>query len=496
GRTPSPSRRSVTASTSCCAAAKKRQWRKCREPLRQRPSDRRPVPAYRSQLAHHARHRRARGERRALHHCRPASRRRRCRRERRPGRDLASQCRGQVCASRGHAGEGARARLARLRPHPYRCEGRVPLYHHQAGPRSRPRRQVAGAALGGRGLHARTAEASGDAHLLPGRAGEQRGSDPQARAGATARHANRAAPGEGRAAVEHLSPGQERNRFLRLLSLELLFADAQCAAALSDEKLLAAMARFEGALARASARLGLLPAAHAEVISRVCEHAQFDVAALANEGRTGTLAIPFVKALTAEVAQASPEAARHVHAGATSQDVIDTAAVLCLKPACARIAELTTALGNAAAELAKHHVRTPMAARTLLQPALPVTFGWKAAVWLSMLARCLARLREAATEGCILQFGGPSGTLSAFGERGEDVLNALAAELGLPASLVPWHSARDRFARLGAELAILAGAAGKIGRDVSLLMQPEVGEAAEARSPAAAAPPACRTSET
>jgi len=240
------------------------------------------------------------------------------------------------------------------------------------------------------------------------------------------------------------------------------------------------MARFEGALARASARVGLVPAAHAEIISRVCERAQFDAAALAREGRAGTLAIPFVKQLTAQVAAVSSEAARHVHAGATSQDVIDTGTVLCLKPACARVAELTVQLGNGAAELARRHAATPTAARTLLQPALPVTFGWKAAVWLSMLARSLAGTRNAASSACILQFGGPSGTLSSFGERAGAVMEALAQELGLPASWVPWHSARDRFARLGAELAILAGVAGKIGRDVSLLMQPEVGEAAEA----------------
>jgi len=243
------------------------------------------------------------------------------------------------------------------------------------------------------------------------------------------------------------------------------------------------MARFEGALARASARHGLVPVAHAEIISRVCEAAKFDAAALAREGRSGTLAIPFVKHLTAQVGAVSQEAARHVHAGATSQDVIDTAAVLCVKPACARVLELTERLGHAAAELARRHGRTPTAARTLLQPALAVPFGWKAAVWLSMLARCLAGVRSAATGACILQFGGPSGTLSSFGERGESVMTALAKELDLPASLVPWHSARDRFARLGAELAILAGAAGKIGRDISLLMQREVGEAAE---PAAA----------
>ena len=239
------------------------------------------------------------------------------------------------------------------------------------------------------------------------------------------------------------------------------------------------MARFEGALARASARQGLVPAVHAETISRVCEGAQFDALALARDGRAGTLAIPFVKQLTALVASLSPEAARHVHAGATSQDVIDTGVVLCLKQACARVAELTVRLGDAAADLARRHARTPTAARTLLQPALPVTFGWKAAVWLSMIARALAGTRNTAASACILQFGGPSGTLASFGERAGAVREALAQELELPISPVPWHSARDRFARLGAELAILAGAAGKIGRDVSLLMQPEVGEAAE-----------------
>jgi 3-carboxy-cis,cis-muconate cycloisomerase len=256
------------------------------------------------------------------------------------------------------------------------------------------------------------------------------------------------------------------------VGLELLFADEECAGLLSDERFLAAMARFEGALARASA-----PAPHAEVIGRVCESARFDAAALARDGRASTLAIPFVKALTAQVAAVSKDAAKHVHAGATSQDVIDTAAVLCLKPACARIIDLAVRLGDAAAKLTRN--RTATAARTLLQPALPVPFGWKAAVWLSPVSRSLVALRRAAREACVLQFGGPSGTLSAFGESGEKVSASLADSLGLTRSLVPWHSARDRFARLGAELAILAGAAGKIGRDVSLLMQREVGEAAE-----------------
>jgi 3-carboxy-cis,cis-muconate cycloisomerase len=242
------------------------------------------------------------------------------------------------------------------------------------------------------------------------------------------------------------------------------------------------MARFEGALARAAARHGFVPAAQADLIARVCEEARFDAAALAREGREGTLAIPFVRQLTEKVARVSQEAARHVHSGATSQDVIDSAASLCLKPACARVLELVARLGNAAAELAQRHARTPTVARTLLQPAAPVTFGWKAAVWLSLLARCRQGLRRASAEACVLQFGGPSGTLAAFGERGAEVSGSLARELDLQASLVPWHSARDRFARLAAELAILAGTAGKIGRDVSLLMQPEVGEAAEGAS--------------
>ena len=245
---------------------------------------------------------------------------------------------------------------------------------------------------------------------------------------------------------------------------------------MSDESFLAAMARFEAALARAAA-----PAEHADVIARVCANARFDAAALAREGRSGTLAIPFVKALTAQVAAVSKEAAKHVHAGATSQDVIDTAATLCLKPACARLDELAVRLGDAAARLAKKKI--PTAARTLLQPALPVTFGWKAAMWLSPLSRSLIAFRRAKKEACVLQFGGPSGTLSAFGDRGVKVSATLARELGLGESLVPWHSARDRFARLGAELAILAGASGKIGRDVALLMQPEVGEAAEGAAP-------------
>lgn len=280
--------------------------------------------------------------------------------------------------------------------------------------------------------------------------------------------------------MERGASGQERNRVLRLLSLDLIFSDERCAQALSDEKLLAAMARFEGALAAASAAAGVIPAAQAKAIEEAARRASFDATALAREARhAGTLAIPFVKALTAQVA---PGAARFVHYGATSQDVLDSAVALCLRSSSRRICDLARGLGDAAAQLAQQHADTPTLARTLLQPAQPAPFGWKAAMWLAPLARSLPHFRAAAREACVLQFGGAAGTLSAFGQKGEQVAAALSGELDL-AQAVTWHSARDAFARLGSETAVLAGIAGKIARDVTLLMQPEIAEAAE---PAAA----------
>jgi 3-carboxy-cis,cis-muconate cycloisomerase len=244
------------------------------------------------------------------------------------------------------------------------------------------------------------------------------------------------------------------------------------------------MARFEGALASASARAALIPAVEANIIAQACKHAQFDSRALAAAARrAGTLAIPFVSQLTAQVAATSPQAARYVHFGATSQDVMDSALALCLQAACKRILSLTARVGDATAVIARRHARTPTLARTLLQPAVPVPFGWKAAVWLSLLTRSYAGFRSTGADACVLQLGGPAGTLSAFGAHGDAVSRAVADELGLRLPSISWHSARDAFARLGAETAILSGAAGKIARDISLLMQPEVGEAAEPAAP-------------
>jgi len=263
--------------------------------------------------------------------------------------------------------------------------------------------------------------------------------------------------------------------------LELIFADEACARALADEALLAAMARFEGALARAGASAGLVTAADAAAIAAACAEFRPDAVVLARAARkAGALTIPFVEELRKHTRARSASAANMLHAGATSQDAMDTGMVLCLRPACDRIAALAIRLGDAAAGIARRHQATPSAGRTLLQPALPVPFGYKAAIWLSTLARSLPAFRSAVDGACVLQFGGPAGTLSSFGEHATAVEAALARELGLALPSAPWHSARDGLARLGAEAAILAGAAGKIARDVSLLMQPEIGEAAEA----------------
>jgi 3-carboxy-cis,cis-muconate cycloisomerase len=263
-------------------------------------------------------------------------------------------------------------------------------------------------------------------------------------------------------------------------ALQHAFWDETCADALTDTQLLAAMARFEGALARACVGAGFVPADAAQIIAEVAARAKFDADEIGKAARrSATLAIPFVKSLTVQVAAVSADAARYVHFGATSQDVVDTGVVLCLGPASERVLSLAKRAGDAAAALAKRHAKTPMVARTLLQPAVPVSFGWKAAVWLSGIAHARAGFSSAAAHARLLQFGGAGGTLSSYGRHGEAVASALAAQLGLARAPITWHSVRDGFARLGAEAAILAGAASKIARDVSLLMQPEIGEVAE-----------------
>jgi 3-carboxy-cis,cis-muconate cycloisomerase len=247
-----------------------------------------------------------------------------------------------------------------------------------------------------------------------------------------------------------------------------------------DRARLQRMLDFEAALAKAEAKAGVIPAKAAAPIAAACRAERFDLGRIAEDAVAGgNVAIPLVKALTAEVAKADKEAAGFVHWGATSQDVIDTALVLELRAAIdALVADLDRAVAGFGAQ-AKRHKKTPTVARTWMQQALPMPFGLKLAGYAAALARAKGRLLRLRAEALVLQFGGAAGTLAALGDKGLDVTKVLAKELKLPAPEAPWHGHRDRLAEVAGAFAILAGTCGKIARDISLLMQTEVGEAFE-----------------
>jgi 3-carboxy-cis,cis-muconate cycloisomerase len=248
----------------------------------------------------------------------------------------------------------------------------------------------------------------------------------------------------------------------------------------SDRSVLRAMLDFEVGLARAQAHLKIVPRSAAKAIAAAANVEGFDAAALTRATlRAGTPIIPFVKALTERVRAIDSTAAGFVHWGATSQDVADTALVLLLKRAQPILESDLSRLEDGLARLATKHRALTMLGRTLMQPAPPTTFGLKGAGWLGAISRCHQRLDDAFAEALILQFGGASGTLASLGEQGIAVARALADDLGLGFPDAPWHTHRDRLAELFCVCGILTGSLGKMARDISLLMQAEVGEAAE-----------------
>jgi 3-carboxy-cis,cis-muconate cycloisomerase len=259
-----------------------------------------------------------------------------------------------------------------------------------------------------------------------------------------------------------------------------MLSSAAMRAICDDATYLQHMLDFEAALARAEAATGIIPASAAGPITKACRSESFDLSTLAEAAtRSGNLAIPLVKALTANVAKADADAARYVHWGATSQDVIDTAAMLTLRAAIdALLADLDRAIAGFA-KLARQHRATAMVARTWLQHALPMPFGLKLAEYAAALHRSRTRLQRLRKETLALQFGGAAGTLAALGDNGLRVAEKLAQELKLPLPDAPWHTHRDRIAEAASVLAILAGTCGKIARDVSLMMQTDVAEAFE-----------------
>ena len=263
-----------------------------------------------------------------------------------------------------------------------------------------------------------------------------------------------------------------------------LFSSAAMRAVMADTARLQRMLDVEYALARAEASLGIIPRAAAKPIGECCHAEQFDIAALGEAAvASGNIAIPLVKALTAAVRKRNANAAGYVHWGATSQDIIDTGLVLDLRAAIdVLLADLNRAIA-AFSTIARAHRKTPTVARTWLQQALPMPFGLKAAGYAAALARSRGRLKRLRNEALVLQFGGAAGTLAALGKSGLDVAAKLASQLKLPLPDAPWHSHRDRLGDVASAFAILAGTCGKIARDVSLMMQTEIGEVSE---PAAA----------
>ena len=248
--------------------------------------------------------------------------------------------------------------------------------------------------------------------------------------------------------------------------------------AVSDRAWVEAMLEAERALSTAGAAVGVVPADAATRIAEVCRAELYDPEQLAEEGRAvGNPAEPLVRALREAV---GGEAADWVHYGATSQDIVDTAAMLVSRRAIDLVLAELDRLAEACAELARAHRSTPMAARTLLQQAVPTTFGLKAAGWLVGTLEARRRLVAVQAERLAAQLGGAAGTLAALGDDALETARRYAEATGLPEPLLPWHGNRQRIAELGAALDAAAGASAKVGRDIVLLAQTEVGEVAEA----------------
>lgn len=248
----------------------------------------------------------------------------------------------------------------------------------------------------------------------------------------------------------------------------------------SDRARAQRMLDFEAALARAEARIGVIPAAATGAIEKQCraEHINFQQLAHA-AALAGNLAIPLVKQLTALVAEVDKESAQFVHWGATSQDAIDTGFVLQLREALDLISVDLDRLSRSSAEFTARFRATPLAGRTWMQHASPTTFGFKTAGWLDALTRHRCRFSELRSRVQILQFGGAVGTLAALDGKGLDVAQDLAAELHLGLPDIPWHSHRDRIAEVATTMGLLSGTLGKIARDISLHAQTEVAELSE-----------------
>jgi 3-carboxy-cis,cis-muconate cycloisomerase len=260
----------------------------------------------------------------------------------------------------------------------------------------------------------------------------------------------------------------------------ILFRDAFGTAAMrevfSDRQLIQRYIDVEVALARAEARCGVIPAEAAQAIASESRFDRLDLDHLREE--TDVVGYPILPLVHQLVAMCG-EAGRYVHWGATTQDIMDTASVLQLRAAFDLIEADLRALRRILADLAHKHRDTPMAGRTHLQQALPVTFGYKAAIWLAMFDRHQQRLAELRPRVLVVEFAGAAGTLASLGDQGFVVQQALADELQLAIPATPWHVARDGFAEAVNLLALVTGSLGKIALDLMIMASTEFAEVYE-----------------
>jgi 3-carboxy-cis,cis-muconate cycloisomerase len=255
-----------------------------------------------------------------------------------------------------------------------------------------------------------------------------------------------------------------------------LFADAEISALLTDEAYVGALLEVEAALARAQAKIGIIPATAAEQISRV-KAADIDITALTKGTiRSGFPIIALVQQLRK---QAGGEAAPYVHWGATTQDIMDTASVLQMRAAIEIFKPAILNIIRRLSDLAQRHRTTVLAGRTHGQQALPITFGLKVASWMAPMMRHAERIDEMLSRLLVVQFGGAAGTLAALGDKGLAVTAALADELELSVPVMPWHAQRDSLIEFAGWLSLVTGSLAKMAQDVILLAQTEVGEVAE-----------------
>ena len=263
--------------------------------------------------------------------------------------------------------------------------------------------------------------------------------------------------------------------------LGTLYGSDAMRAVFAERQWLQYMLDVEAALARVQARLGIVPAAAARAIARAARAENLDLKELA--AGTRVTGYPVVALTRALARAAGPGAGGYVHWGATTQDVMDTALVLQMRAGLEIVETAIARVGRALVKQALKHRRAVMAGRTHLQHALPVTFGYKCAIWAAPLIDDVARLKQLRERALKVQFAGAVGTLASLGKQGRDVTEGLARELGLAAPVAPWHVSRDAVAETACALGIVCGSLAKFATDVVLLMQTEVAEVFEPHVP-------------